>query len=225
MELAEDLGGCAQAAYCGAECQKAAWKVHKTTCTAPVTAAAAAASAAPLPKKTCEPPSLPLKDVFDRLRAADLAGDWRGVLNCAGRMEELLGRQPDDGIRDLILAAFIRSHKRGRTKPAVIVGLEARRVKLLHTMQRFPDSIAAMVDLGYSLLLAGDKHQAGDSFLRARDLSAAHAFISLECRGCAGMGQVASMEGRHEDAVEQLRYALAATSLDVTGPCLLRAKK
>ena len=48
---------CLQVSYCGAECQKAAWKQHKEACSA----------------------SLPLSAVWELVDAADKENDWRKV--------------------------------------------------------------------------------------------------------------------------------------------------
>ncbi|KAJ1483779.1 hypothetical protein T484DRAFT_1799101 [Baffinella frigidus] len=56
---------CMHTWYCGAECQKAAWKGHTETCA----------------------PPLPLKDVFEKVGKAAAIGEWRGVLKWKGSME------------------------------------------------------------------------------------------------------------------------------------------
>ena len=72
---------CMQASYCGAECQKAAWKGHK--------------------KKTCVPPNtgrseLSLGEVREKLGQAASVEDHRGVLALEGRMDELLASAAGD---------------------------------------------------------------------------------------------------------------------------------
>ena len=61
---------CKQASYCGAECQNANWKRHKETCAT-------------------------LKDVHASVIEAFAAANWRGMLKWEGRLEELIGDQPD----------------------------------------------------------------------------------------------------------------------------------
>jgi len=81
---------CKQASYCGAECQNASWKRHK---------------------KTCAPP-VPLQDLAAKIDAAQAAGDWRGVLNWEGRLEELMALRSDDNCSG-ILKCFAYAHHMG----------------------------------------------------------------------------------------------------------------
>jgi hypothetical protein len=62
---------CAHASYCGAACQHADWKEHKTTC------------------KT-------FVEVRELFRVARTGSDWGGVLKWEGRIEELVEDQNDD---------------------------------------------------------------------------------------------------------------------------------
>ena len=65
---------CMQASYCGAECQKAAWRGHKKTCVPPKKGRA----------------ELSLGEVRERLVQAVDSDDYRGVIALEGRMDELL---------------------------------------------------------------------------------------------------------------------------------------
>jgi len=56
--------------------------------------------------------------------------------------------------------------------------------------------------------------EAGKLFQMARDIGAAHGFFSVECSACQGLGRIATMEGRLEEAVDLLRHALAASTLN-----------
>lgn len=72
---------CKQTRYCGAECQKAAWKLHKKTCAF----------------------RLPLEDVHVKLLALRGTSDWREVLKWECRLEELMRAASESPHRDLIL--------------------------------------------------------------------------------------------------------------------------
>ena len=77
---------CKQASYCGAECQNAAWKGHRKTC-------------------------LTLEEVLEKVRAANLRKDWRGLLKWEGRMEEMMEQQPDAFCNNIL--ALIVTHTGG----------------------------------------------------------------------------------------------------------------
>ena len=61
--------------------------------------------------------------------------------------------------------------------------------------------------------MAGKVQKAAGFFQRARDVGAAHGFFSVECKACHGLGHRALDEGRHEEGLDLLRNALAASSL------------
>ena len=90
---------CKDVSYCGAECQKVAWKKHKKTCSKPIPLAAALHTDF-------------LQEVFDGVRAADQASDWRRVLTYEDRMEEMLADEPD-GSQQLTLSVFLKAHQTG----------------------------------------------------------------------------------------------------------------
>ena len=191
---------CKQACYCGAACQKADWKRHKTTCGPPV----------------------PLRDVATLvINAAQPTGDWREVLKWEGRMEELLARQCDDDGRLNILVAFSSAHLKGFTAlhckdyARSWVGLEERRIPLFGTSQRFRDQGDAMCNLAdilHSVLESNS--EAVTWYQRARDVGAAHGFFSLESKACRGLGMEEMKQGRHEEGVALLRNALVAAELN-----------
>ena len=132
---------CKQVSYCGAECQKAAWKGHKKT----------------FKKKTC----VTLADVFQKVWAADLRKDWREVLKWEGRMEEMVERLSDDFCQH-ILALFSDAHRgafmstNSKDSSLSIVRLETRRAEVLGKMQRFRDQgVAPVWHLSVRLFCAG----------------------------------------------------------------------
>jgi hypothetical protein len=70
-----------------------------------------------------------------------------------------------------------------------------------------------MCDAAEYLVHVGKVQEAAGYFQRARDVGAAHGFFSVECKACVGLGRVAMTEGRHEEGLDLLRNALAASSL------------
>jgi len=188
---------CKQASYCGAECQNADWKRHK---------------------KRCAPP-VPLQEVADKFNAASATGDWREVLKCEGRMEELVAHQSDDDCLNILLGFCNAQHRgwkaTGRKDHArSFAALQARRIPLLGTAQRFRDQGEAMCSLSAVLHRLERNSEAATWSQRARDVGAAHGFFSLESTACIGLGKAASDAGRYEEGVALLRNALVAAELN-----------
>ena len=187
---------CKQACYCGAECQKADWKRHKTTCAPPVT----------------------LQDVAAEIIAAQATGDWRGVLKWEGRMEELVARKSTLPCAR-ILMAFATAYRMGfratgsEDRACSYVGLAERLLPLLDKLQRFRDQGAVMCNTAEILLTLERDSEAATWFQRARDVGAAHGLFSLESLACIGLGMAANDAGRHEEGVALLRNALVANEL------------
>ncbi|KAJ1483782.1 hypothetical protein T484DRAFT_1949274 [Baffinella frigidus] len=186
---------CMHTWYCGAECQKAAWKGHKETCA----------------------PPLPLKDVLEKVEAATATGDWRGVLKWEGRMDEMMeGRS--DAICNSILGRFSKAHGSVSLTTASPENvrrfgvIEERRIKLLGKMQRFRDQGVAMCKVATILFYMKEK-EAKRLYERARNLGEEHGFYSVESQACLGLGQLELQEGRKVEGLELLRNALAAGSL------------
>ena len=184
---------CKQAYYCGAECQKAGWKRHKTAC-------------------------VTLDGVFEKVNAARWNG-WRKVLKWEGRMEEMMQNQPDAGCI-AILARFSRSHAfgfnaTGDAEHALSnIRLEKRRVEILGKMQRFRDQGEALCRVADRLLdLGGRQQEAEGYFERARKIAEEHGFFSVECESCLGLGKLAMADWREEEGVELLRNALVCVPL------------
>ena len=190
---------CKQASYCGGECQSADWKRHK---------------------KKCAPP-VPLQDVAAKLDAAHAVGDWRGVLQWDGCMEELLARCSSDDYKcSKILYCFSQARARGfaatgsEDHAAICVRLEERRIPLLGNLRRFWDQGKTMCELSDILRSLDRKSEAATWYQRARDVGAAHGFFSLESTACEGLGWVAMEDHRHEEGVALLRNALVAAELN-----------
>ena len=140
---------CKQAAYCGAACQRAAWKGHKKGC--------AEFSVVAL---------LPLRDVYRQVQAAEAAGNFHEILRWEGRLEEMLevqgaGFRGDQG-RQGILCTFVRAHQMATEMSPMaaaphalkLVRLEERRVELLGKLERFRDQAEAMCGVAQNLLVS-----------------------------------------------------------------------
>jgi len=185
---------CKQTWYCGAACQKAAWKGHK---------------------KSCEPwvAPAPLENVGIGIAAAEAVGDWRGVLKWEGRMGDLMAGMPDKSC-EMILGVFSQAHKFGMTSTGnkqhaiKVVALETRRVELLGRIERFRDQAEAMFQIAHYLDRLGRRQEAAVYYQRMRDVGEAHGFFSAECRACQGLGEIASKEGRDQEGLDLLRNAL-----------------
>jgi hypothetical protein len=188
---------CKQASYCGVACQNADWKRHK---------------------KTCAPP-VPLQDVAEKVREAEAAGDWRGVLQWEGRMEELMALRSDDYCWR-ILIVFSNAHRMGfhatdsDDHARSYVGLKERQIPLLGKLQLFRDQGEAMCCLSDVLRILARNSEAATWSQRARDVSAAHGSFWLESMACKGLGMAAMEEGRHEEGMALLRNALVAAELN-----------
>jgi len=188
---------CKQASYCGVACQNANWQRHK---------------------KTCAPP-VPLQDVAAKLDAAGTVGDWRGILQWEGRMEELMALRSDDDCSDILLN-FSNAHQMGvqatgnKDHALSCGGLLERQIPLLGKLQRFRDQGEAMCSLSNMLLFLDRDSEAATWFQRARDVGAAHGFFSLESKACIGLGRAAMHAGRHEEGLALLRNALVAAELN-----------
>ena len=128
---------CKQAWYCGAACQKADWKSHKTTCSPPAPANAGAPEAAAtkeggggrgnsqergaphdplswefLPGHFAPPHSSngsSLREIWEKVRAAGLALDWHGVLKWEMYLPQLTQGQSDDTCQG-VLQIFLNAH-------------------------------------------------------------------------------------------------------------------
>jgi len=187
---------CKQASYCGAECQNAGWKKHK---------------------KRCAPP-LPPKDVWGKVRAAHADGDWKGVLEWEGRLDEMLKGQSDAMCNDA-LGIFIAAHgsgltSTGSTDHALSANrLLEQRVDLLGQMERFRDRGNHICAMASNLILLDRREDAAKLFERARDVGAAHGFFSVECSACEGLGRLEMDKGRAEVGLELLQNALVAARL------------
>ncbi|KAJ1488560.1 hypothetical protein T484DRAFT_3613506 [Baffinella frigidus] len=201
---------CKNAAYCGAECQRLSWKQHKTAC------------------------EVPLEEVCLKLEAAAHSEDWRGILTCEGRVEDLLDsilvdqdmeQKESDAACAGILDMFVSGHvlmimdKRWSDESLLRFGkLAERRFALLANMELFRTQGEAMSDVGSAFFNAARLQQAATYLERARAVGAAHGFFSVESKACLGLGKVAVAEGRNAEGVAFLQNALAAAPLSEEGP-------
>ena len=164
---------CKDSQYCGAECQKAAWKGHK---------------------KKCEPPSAlrrTLGEFLLRLKLAHTENNWQGLLKSEGRVEELMEGRSDAGCL-WILGVFEWGHgmglkSTGNSEHALLaIGLGKRRVELWGKMKRFRDQGTQMCSIAQDLTFLRKDGEADAYFQAARDLGSKHGFFSVECESCIG---------------------------------------
>ena len=166
---------CKQVSYCGAGCQSAAWKGHKQSC-------------------------VTLDDAVERVDAAQLRKDWRGVLKWEGRMDQMMESCHDAGCNN-ILMVFSNAHNGAFNSTGSedhllsIVRLETRRAEVLSKMQRFRDQGEALCRVADRFLGLGRRHDAEGYFQRARKIAEAHGFFSVECQSCLGLGGLAVAAG------------------------------
>ena len=156
-----------------------------------------------------------LQEVWENVKAAQVALDWRGVLKWEGRMDELLEYQAEDADRDSVLGAFLDAHMGAfasgcsQTDHALsILGIQKRRIELLGKIQRFRDQGEAICVVAGTLQTLGRQKEASPFYQRARDVGEAHGFFSVESRACLGLGLGAIKDGRSEEGVELLQNAL-----------------
>ena len=190
--------GCKQTWYCGAECQTAGWKKHKKKCA----------------------PALPLKTFFEEMRAPGAFHDWRGILKWEGRLQELLQFGQEIGGDSIQVLWFFSHAHMMATKSTGIrhhalssISIEERCVKILGTRERFRDQADSFCVIGDSLLFLERRPEATIQYEKARSLGAKHGFFTAECRACVGLGTVAVLEHRHEEALDLFRNAVAAAPL------------
>ena len=173
----------------------------------------------------CEPP-LPrddsdtdeAHDVMDLLWDANEDEDWREVLALEECLEEVMVGGSDAAC-DSVLTMVSQAHSLGLAATGLPmhalagVRLAQRRIEILGRMKRFRNQGELMCEIGGNLICLGRQPEAAVYFQRARDVGEDHGFISLECQACEGLGQLAMMEGRDEEAVLLLRNALVAAPL------------
>ena len=187
-------GRCKQASYCGAECQKGAWKAgHKTVC-------------------------LPLQEVMELVIAAYESSNWRGVLKWENRIEEIIATE-DDICVEAFLDSFASARKMMSAETGdgehcfVVIKLEKLRVELLGKMEQFRDQGEAIYGIGESFMGINNREEAAIYFQRARKIGEQHGFFHVEGRSCLGLGIIAIKLGRIEEGMDLYRNALAAAGL------------
>ncbi|KAJ1478380.1 hypothetical protein T484DRAFT_1904654 [Baffinella frigidus] len=206
---------CLRTWYCGAECQRAGWKIHKKTCV-PLDEVVEKLITAPDNGALRE--VLKWKGRMNELTATSDAADWRGVLKLEGRMEELMeGRE--DVICEYILRVFCKAHQLAYcstddTKHSMkLIPLQERRVHLLGKMERFRDQADTICAVADNFLSFARREEAESYYKRARKVGEKHGFFSVECRACIGLGEMAMKEGRTTEGLELLRNAAALECL------------
>ena len=200
---------CMQVSYCGAECQRAAWKVgHKKTCVK----------------------QMSYMDILDKLGVADKACDWRGVLEFEFRFEQLMSLaetlENSATISDILCNTFLRAHtmeamELGATGSLKAARVQVRRLDFQGRLGHWREQGDTMCDIAQTLISC-DEGECGEHHLEeakrylqlARDLHATKEIFSAECRACFVLGQLAMKEGREEEGLELFRQSLSAAPFD-----------
>ena len=168
-------------------------------------------------------PPPPLKQVEESVKAAVAAGDWLGVLEWEGRIEELVEHESQKG---MTMKYFVNAHLMrwvdfkedavGKEHGREYVILEERRIDLLEKQRQFPSKRSCPFRSGHQS--APHKRSCCrkiKGFLqRARDIGATHGFLDVESEACQNLGQRAVREGRDEEAVELFRHAYSVATYD-----------
>jgi tetratricopeptide (TPR) repeat protein len=133
---------------------------------------------------------------------ATLARDWPGVLRWEKDLEWM-----NDHFN--MKHAFAEAHfaQRDYAKAAC---LYERCARDLEREQQFRDAAAALCVAGHCFYNQEDAQGGETLFQRARDLGAQHGFYSTECTACLGLGRVALLQGRTQEAEHLFRVALSA---------------
>ena len=202
-------GRCKLTTYCGAECQKAGWRVHKVVCGIDDSSLpgavgdsrrqqlATVGAALESVVRSATTPGAKMSAAHDfrvgiaKVGVAATAGDWRGVILWEGRLEGLMEGQSDD-ICDGLLSTFILAHAKLQNADSSSirghrlagVKLLGRRIGLLKKMQRFRDQGEAMCALAKILISLQRLEEGRQHLERARAVAEAHGFFSVECRAC-----------------------------------------
>ena len=185
---------CKQVSYCGAECQKLAWKGHKKSC-------------------------VTTYDAIEDMGACYNGDDWRGVLKWEGRMDAMMDNKTDEAC-SAILNVFKWANRNALDSTGIddhaekIILLEEQRSEVMRNLQRFRDQGALLCSAADVLIYLGRLKEAAGFLKRGRDIGEAHGFFSLECQATTLMGQLSILEGREEEGLELLRNSLIAASLN-----------
>mmetsp|Transcript_14737 Transcript_14737/g.35580 ORF Transcript_14737/g.35580 Transcript_14737/m.35580 type:complete len:353 (-) Transcript_14737:36-1094(-) len=175
--------------YCDSRCRAATWKERKRNSREPLT----------------------LADVGRRVFAATKSNDFKCLLQWEHMLDDLLRTQSAEE-NCVTLDGYERAHRTfGNSDESAVLNEE--RIALLHTMQRFEETGQALCLAGDTARRAGNREGAAAFFRRARDLGDAHGLPRVECEASIGLGDIATLEGRCEDAVEILRGVLAKVAM------------
>ena len=164
-----------QVSYCGAECQRAAWKVgHKKMCVK----------------------QMSYLDIFDKLSVADAACDWRGVLEFEFRFEQLMSLaetlENPAAMGDMLCNTFFRAHtmeamELGATGSLKAARVQVRRLDFQGRLGHWREQGDTMCDIAQTLINfseggCGENHlEEAKRYLQlARDLHATREIFSAE---------------------------------------------
>jgi tetratricopeptide (TPR) repeat protein len=189
--------------YCGVGCQKADWGTHKTTC------------------KPCN------TYAFEQARIADKAKDWRKTLKWSGFFEALMMRhiQPGidvDNLRRHVLRVFAFAYERAADATGEphyahkCLPILREQIALYGKYEYFDLQVESICVLGRLLSMTLENNfdeQVVACFQQARDVWTAHRSAFAEFKTSVALGQIARAQGRHADAINLLRAAVAASKV------------
>lgn len=124
-----------------------------------------------------DPPTLAV--VLDMVNGAKDALDWKGVLRCESRMEDLLSKMREPSQAELLNVFITAFYNEAHFTKAKL--LLERRALLLANMSRFTDQGMVLCQLGQCCDSLDDPVGSAAWFEKARKLAVEHAFFNAEC--------------------------------------------
>ena len=194
---------CRAVAYCSVECQKTDWKTHKTSC------------------KPCSTYAL------EQATLAYEANNWKKILDWSEFFEQFMRRNVKPGLEiDQLRRYVIRIIAFAYERAADATGephyaqsclpILREKIALCGKYGFFNAQVESICTFGRLLAMTLNdmcNEQVIASFQRARDIGTAHESKFAECVTSLALGQVAQAQGRHTDAKNLLRAAVAASKL------------
>lgn len=170
-------------------CQQAAWKGHKTSCHK-------------------QEPQLPIEDIRGRVGDAIEKHDWAELFKWESRLDEILEVQNEENTTRALGAyadAYHSTDQFDKAGPMYVRFAEACGALELSSMQ-----IKALCAAGTCYMNVGDQRTGILWFQAAADVSTERGLLLSESNMCVVAGSALKEAWRRDEAVAQLRRALAA---------------